>query len=254
MIQALENRGYVICSEHRSGSTLLCQLLASTGQLGQPGEFFSDPLFGFRIERDRSLLEKVVKEATSANGVFGLKVFSQQFDTTSKAGWAARLPNLRFVHLERRDLLGQAISLVQALQTGRFLASQPGRSEPRYDRRLIARHIARIAESHARWRSYFARNGIQPLWLIYEEVVADPQRAVSAIAAHIGLEGEITVDCSSVNVTVQRGAISDEWRARFIAEAGNLNYLDHRLGQGRIWLRRLARDAWHLKHRLTRQT
>src|ERR1700683_2846153 len=33
-------RAYLVCSTQRSGSTYLCQLLASTGVLGQPQEFF----------------------------------------------------------------------------------------------------------------------------------------------------------------------------------------------------------------------
>ena len=108
-------RGYVICSEHRSGSTFLCQLAASTGRLGIPDEYFRHTEFSVAVDRDPTLLGGILARATTANGVYGLKVFSQQFDATMRARWTQSLPGLRFVHLERRDLLGQAISLVKAL-------------------------------------------------------------------------------------------------------------------------------------------
>ena len=34
-------KGYAICTTIRSGSTWLSELLASTGQLGRPAEYFS---------------------------------------------------------------------------------------------------------------------------------------------------------------------------------------------------------------------
>ena len=252
MSEAEPERGYLICSEHRSGSTLLCELLASTSRLGNPDEFLRHTEFAARFEREPALRDEVLRQATSANGVFGLKLFSQQFDVTSKARWIERLPNLRFIHLERQDLLGQAISLVKALQTDQYFASQAASSAPRYDRKAIARHMARIAEGQARWRCYFARNGIIPLWLSYERIVADPTAAVTAVAAHVGVDEQVIPDPSRLNVAVQRDELSEEWRTRFIAETGDMAYLDHRFGRPRIWLRRFARDVRNLSHRAPR--
>jgi LPS sulfotransferase NodH len=242
-------RGYLICSEHRSGSTLLCELLASTGKLGIPDEFLRHPGFAARFEREPALQDALVRRATSANGVFGLKLFSQQFDVSSKARWIERLPGLRFICLERYDLLGQAISLVRALQTDQYFASQPDKGEPRYDRAAIARHMARIAEGQARWRCYFARNGIEPLWLSYEQLVSDPSAAVAAVAAHVGIEDALAPDLARVEVAVQRDGLSEEWRARVVSEMRDLGYLDHRLGKARIWLRRFARDVATFRRR-----
>ena len=36
-------RGYAICTAPRSGSNFLCQLLAGTGLLGRPLEYFNGP-------------------------------------------------------------------------------------------------------------------------------------------------------------------------------------------------------------------
>jgi LPS sulfotransferase NodH len=240
-------KGYAICSEHRSGSTFLCQLLASTQLLGRPEEYFSDNRFALSLEREPAALDALVALAATPNGIYGLKLFTQQFDATMKSRWPERLPGLRWVHLQRRDLLAQAISLVRTIQTDQYRSTEAPRAEPRYDRAAIAGHLARLAENEARWRRYFARNALQPLWLVYEEVIADPAAAVAAVARHLGLAGEVRPDLERVAVGIQRDAVTEEWRARFAAEAGDLNLLDHRHGQARVWLRRLARDLRYLR-------
>jgi LPS sulfotransferase NodH len=247
----MERKGYVICGDHRSGSTYLCQLLASTGRLGRPKEFFSDPLVAIEIERDPAALDRLLDKASTPNGVYGLKVFTQQFDVTMRSGWPARLPGLRFIHLQRRDLLGQAMSFVRSIQTDQFRSGEEARAEPLYDGIAIAGHVARLADNEARWRRYFARNGLDPLWLAYEDLAADPEAAVAAVAALVGLGDAPAPDFGLVSVSVQRDEESAEWRRRFVAEYGDLNRLDHRRGQWRVWLRRLARDLRYFRR--TRQ-
>jgi LPS sulfotransferase NodH len=137
-----------------------------------------------------------------------------------------RLPNPRFIHIEREDLLGQALSLVRARQSGRYVSWDAAAAEARYDRREIARALHGIAAGQARWRAYFARNGIMPLPLTYEQVATAPEGTVCAVARHIGLEEEVAVDVGRVRSTVLRDGLSEEWRARFLAEAADLDKLD----------------------------
>lgn len=240
---AIPERGYVICSEHRSGSTLLCEWLSSTGMLGRPKEYFTTTESAIAIERDPSRLAGVLAQATTPNGVYGLKLFSQQFDNTMAARWLERLPGARFVYLERRDLLGQAISLARAIQTGRYLAREEERAPARYDARAIRRHLRRLAEANARWRLYFARNGVEVLWLAYEDMVRDPEATVRAVAAHVGVTGSPVIDPRLIGMEVQRDEFTAAWRTRFVADVGDPSYLDHPLGSARVRARRAARDV-----------
>ena len=236
-------RGYAICGEARSGSIFLCHLLRSTGLLGKPTEFFHDPAVARAVLRspDETLFS-LVEAAATPNGVYGLKVFTRHFEQVAAARWAERLPRLRFVSLTRADTLGQAVSLARAVQTGQYKGDDPGQGEPRYDPTLIADCLARIVYGQARWESWFARNGIAPLRLVYEEVVQAPQEAVDAVARLVGLEAPAPIDLGQVEVRVQRDAVTRDWRDRFVREKADLGYLDggrlfSRVGRGAAFAR-----------------
>lgn len=245
--EAPPQRGYAICTEARTGSEFLCAVLASTGVLGRPIEPFADPQHCRAIERDPALFDDILRRATTPNGIYGFKLFSRQFDNIEATLWAARAPNLHFIHLERRDLLGQAVSYLRALQTDQWTARGQRRAEPRYDGKAIAQVLRLLAEGHARWRLYFAVNGIEPLWLVYEELIADPTAAARAVARHIGVDQVPEVKLDSRLLGIQRDSVSDDWRKRFLEEYGDPLHLDHPLGRWRIRLRRFARDyLWNV--------
>lgn len=237
----IAQRGYVVCTEARSGSSFLRRLLKSTGVLGDPWEQFSTRAVVTRMLRDPAFLAAQLERASTTNGVYGLKVFTPHFDMARRTRWAERLPNVHFVHLRRHDLLGQALSLVRAQQTLQYKATVSAEGAPRYDRRLIADRLTRLAHGHARWESYFARNGIVPLRLVYEELVADPQGAVDAVRCLVDVESS-EVDLSQVELTVQADEVTEEWRRRFIGEMGDRTYLDGGIAfSGRRGGGRLAR-------------
>jgi LPS sulfotransferase NodH len=217
--------GYAICTEERSGSNLLCHHLESTNVLGKPFEVFKNAATVARLRRaGASSLFDHLKPATTPNGVYGFKLFSGHFDFISGTDWLERLPGLRFVYLERLDLLGQAISLVKATQTRSYRASVDPVAEPVYDGGAIAFTLQRLTLAQARWRIFFATNDLRPLRLSYEEVCEDPPAAVRAIAARLGVDlGGIA--SSAPAMRVQRDAVSDLWRERYVEEARSLRRL-----------------------------
>ncbi|HEX8640054.1 MAG TPA: Stf0 family sulfotransferase [Allosphingosinicella sp.] len=224
-------RGYVICGEQRSGSSYLCQMLTSTGLLGRPIEYFSGPgmatYFPGYPQDPEGQLRQVTERGTTPNGVYGLKIFSADFDRIGRIGWARRLPNLRFVSLTRRDLLGQAISAARSAQTGQYASIVGASKVPVYDRALIISELHRLAAGQTRWAVFFARCGLMPLHLEYEEIVADPQKAVDAVARLVGVKQPTIVDPGQIRTRVQRDCLSEEWRARLLAEAADLDFLDN---------------------------
>jgi len=225
-------RGYAICTAPRSGSNFLCQLLASTGMLGNPLEYFNgagrryfdDP--GYPDDPNEQV-RRILSMGTTANGIYAVKVFAHQHDSISgKIRWTEHLPDLRYLFLTRRDLLGQAISWSRASQTGQYRHTQPMTSQPTYDADIIAAFLAKIVIEYARWEAYFARNDIAPLRLTYEDVAAAPSASVDAVANLLALADKPTVDRNRVGVVVQRDGTTDEWRRRFILERGDRDFVD----------------------------
>ena len=222
----MTRRGYAICTEPRSGSSFLGRILESTGALGRPKEYFSRARVRAEIWRDpRAGLTKLLERASSANGIYGLKMFSYHVDVLAGTGWQSRLPGLVYVHLERRDLLGRAISSVRAAQSGRAQSWQPKQGLERYDPDAIERQIRIGARDQARWRDYFARTGIEPLYLEYDQVAADPQAAADAVATFVGLDPAPSIDPARIDLAILRDEISAEWRRRFVAERGDVTKL-----------------------------
>jgi len=227
-----QSRGYAICTQPRSGSNLLCQYLSSTNRLGHPLEYFNGSgrrALGMPDYPDDPHLQVQFIRTIGAtpNGVYALKLFAYQLDLVSPVlRWTALLPNLKFVCLERRDLLAQAISWVRAMQTSQFRSTQPAQGVASYDGVAVRERLLAIMRERARWEVYFARTGLAPLRITYEDVVADPGQEVRRIAELVGVGADIMIDPAQVDLTIQRDALSDEWRQRFYSEFGDPDHID----------------------------
>lgn len=220
-------RGYAICTERRSGSNFLCRVLESTGLLGRPREYFNTGAIRGLGHLDypdepEAQLNTFMGLSATPNGVYGIKLHAHHFEGAKATRWAERLPSLSFIHLERHDVLGQAISAVRAFQTQRWNSRQEAIGESVYDQGAINNELVRLVREQTRWRFYFARNGIPVLNLVYEDIVPDPQGAAEAVGRLIGLPEAPKVDMSQVKVQVQRDSLSEVWRQRFIAESRDI--------------------------------
>lgn len=221
------DRGYLICSSPRSGSTYLAELLASTGVLGVPREYFNvlDP-WGKPDKRrpggPRPHFERVLTQGATPNGIYGVKSHADHFAAVAAVMNPMRvLPDLKLVRIRRQDMLAQAISWVRAQQTGQFSAGKRPRDAPCYDPSAIRRLIALLAEQAATWDRILAVSGCVPLEIEYEHLVEDPQREVDRVARLMGVPLPVPIVPARVMVAVQRDELNAAWRHRFLAEAGD---------------------------------
>src|SRR3954447_18876707 len=175
---------YLICATPRSGSTLLCGLLDSSGVAGHPASYFNrksvnDYADEWRIARPRGgrIDEAFVRAALAAgrtsNGVFGGRIMAETLPELI-SGLAAAAPGpaatdvdlltgqfgrLRFVHLRRCDVVAQAVSWAKVVQTHFWHPGEavlPGGRDPHYDEELIGRLVATIARARAEWAAWSA--------------------------------------------------------------------------------------------------
>lgn len=245
---------YVICGTPRSGSTLLCEMLISSGVAGHPNSFFREQSIANWADRwavdrtngiddaefDARYIPAMLQAGSNATGVFGLRLMRASVDDAIRrltrvnggpadlaAQFEATFGRTLYVHLSRRDKLAQAISLVRAEQSGLWhLASDgsvyEGVATPQpnvYDAPRIAEVFAeRIADDLA-WEAFFTGHGITPVRLVYETMTANPQAALASILDALGLDAAIA---NSVRVGTRKmgGDSSQDWAERFRAETG----------------------------------
>lgn len=245
---------YVLCGTPRSGSTLLCEMLAATGVAGRPNSYFrredievwanawgvphSQGVEG--LEFDRDYLAAMRREGTAGTGVFGLRLMWESVaDAARRLGRAlaaerdvaqsleAAFGPTLYVHVSRRDKLAQAVSRVRAEQSGLWhLAADgsvlEGTTSPRpviYDGGRIAELVAELENDEAAWRAFFEERGISPLRLVYEDVAADPSAALASVLAALGLDSSVAREVPVRTARTSNGE-SRLWIERFRQENG----------------------------------
>ncbi len=245
-------KSYIICTTPRSGSTLLCKLLAATGESGCPNSHFHNPsiaswLKDYDISRDDFVSDKealsAIFSAARRRGrgntkFFGLRLQRGSFDyfnqqagnlypdlDTDLERIQAAFGNALFIHLTRENKLDQAISRVLATQTGLWHKNADGtelerNSPPQipvYDAEEIARHLAELTALDDAWKAWFDHENISPLQIKYDELSADPTKVLASILDHLGLDCGLARD-----IKPQVAKLADEtnriWSERFTEE------------------------------------
>ncbi len=229
---ATPRRSCVICATPRSGSWLLSGLLHSTGVAGHPHEYFfrdteAANRRNWRVSSSAEYLARVLDAGTTGNGVFSCKVmwgvlphFLRQLNPPA----APRLdsdrmlierffPSPRFVFVWREDVVAQAVSWAKAIQTGYWHHWDSVKGSPRFDREQVDSLVRETAKLNAAWRGWFAANGIVPLEVRFEDLVADMEGETRRVLRH--LEIDLPESAAIAERTVKTGdAVDEEWRGR----------------------------------------
>ena len=204
-------RSYVLCGTPRTGSTLLCSLLYSTGVLGWPESYFREPdevawaaRFGLATDdghvRDyRSLVNAALSAGTSSNGVIGVRIMWGSIERMMEGlGQVPGKPDLlilkealgplTFVHLRREDTAAQAVSWCRAEQTGYWQQGDVTTQEPYQDIEQMRLLMETIRKHNAAWQAWFATQGVEPQTVTYEQLVGDSRPVIQGIATKLAVE------------------------------------------------------------------
>ena len=228
------SESYLICGVPRSGTTLLCQLLASTGVAGRPDEYFwhGEPLGrnDARISDYERYVAHVIDAGTTPNGVFGAKVMWGYLDDVlarlrslpgrerlaDRSLLESVFPRLQFIWMRREDVVAQAVSWARAIQTNRwhYGDDRDPHGEPVFDFDQI-HALAGEAERHTTaWERWFAANGVEPLAITYEALVAEKAAVARRALDFLGL----TVPEDAVTgapTPKQADSLNEDWIRRY---------------------------------------
>jgi trehalose 2-sulfotransferase len=245
-------RTILICTQQRSGSTLLGEAMYFAGGLGCPLEYFHA---GFRPGFEscwttttfNDYRDALYKFRTDPTGTLSVKLFwldvmnllrerdGSTFDHRARAQapfvvndayrqmmiiLSELFPNPTFVLLTRRDQVGQAVSLSIAAQgrIWRWFAGTPKRKslrEPNYQFDRIMRYVAEIQRDNGHWDKFFDANGIIPFRIVYEELASDYTGTLAKTFAYLG-RADAAIPPPRLNK--QADERSDAFCARFLSE------------------------------------
>ncbi|MEO7168233.1 MAG: Stf0 family sulfotransferase [Chthoniobacterales bacterium] len=234
-------RCYLICALARSGSNLLSDGLRDTERAGRPNQFFlpaSEGQFraahGFDARLNfAAYVRGIIGKTATSNEVFGFKLMAwylREFllrlrqteafggDGTPDLEMLNRaFPQLRFLQITRREKLRQAISKARAVQTGLWKI-QDGKSEvtePEYDRALIVQSLAEATAEETIWAEFFARIGIQPFRVEYEELCQNHAAVIHAVLDFLEIKLPRRIRVGGPATIRQGDALSEEWERRY---------------------------------------
>jgi LPS sulfotransferase NodH len=243
---------YILCGTPRTGSTLLCNLLASTGAAGNPDSFYSRkfmpewaeewglPSQATMSEReyDVAYLEAAIKVGKGGTPVFGLRLMRENLDELSeilgriypglssdRARFEKAFGKVLYIHLSRENKLAQAVSLVKAEQTGLWHVAPDGTEierlappkDPEYDFERIAREVAELESYDTAWNTWFAEQGVSPVRVGYETLSADPAATLVRICEALGIQPP-NVDDVKPGVAKLADETSLDWMRRYRAD------------------------------------
>jgi LPS sulfotransferase NodH len=218
-------RTFFVCSTPRTGSTMLCELLAGTGLVGRADEYFGED---FRQEVVPGLSRRAfddylvgLAEHARGTGTLGIKLHWDQVEVFlyllrlrrglrgagDREVLEAVFPAPRFVWMRRGDTLAQAVSWWKAMTTGKWVDGKPVTGAPEFDVDGIATRIRRIEEHDGAWRRWFGANGV-------EELADDPTAAVRAVLEHVGVAPPPGLAVEHVTER-QADAVNQDWVRRY---------------------------------------
>jgi LPS sulfotransferase NodH len=209
---------YLICATPRTGSSLLCGLLASTEVAGRPESYFRQPdepswASQWGIARAdgtfayAGYVERALAAGRTRNGVFAARLmWGTLEELTAKLRARYRDPGARdievvtralgrtrFVHLHRVDVVAQAVSWLRAEQTDVWVETIESEAvaqgqELQFDLGALDEFCRTINEHNAGWQHWFASAGIEPYSVTYEDLDRDPVGVTRSVLDFLDLE------------------------------------------------------------------
>jgi len=231
---------YTIWFSQRTGSSLLCEAIGSTGLAGKPGEWLHDnQMKGYGDGSAESFRDKLWQAGVSPEGIFGLKIahnsvtrklmdFMKRLPDCPKQPknqseiWDLICPNGKHLFMTRRNKVRLAVSWWRAIKSNdwhRTHGAAPVEADLKEAYLFDAiRHL--MIESdfrEAAAQEFFTESGIVPMTLVYEDFIADYSGTVTRVLDYLGLlQKKVNIAPPAFDKIADD--TSEEWVQRFREE------------------------------------
>lgn len=233
----------MVLTSARSGSTLLCSHLEKIGY-GRPIEAFNPNQnhrlkynWGIDYADPRAYIQKAF-EFQTVNGVMGIKFHPAQYriflenarkliapseiELDEAEILSVFFPNTKYIHLQRRQKIKQAISYAKALQNGVWNETADLDQEYKkyilpslYDREHIECCFDILLANDISWKKLLTGNNLPHLAVWYEDLVGNYVEKMSEIYQYLGIKDE---EIDPPPLRRQANKESLEWQSLFSAE------------------------------------
>ncbi len=226
----------------RTGSTLLCEALESTGAAGKPGEWLlaQNLLDHYHLNSYAELQKHLWNLGSTANRVFGLKLsfcepdFSRVLEVLKNfpncprqfnsclAIWENAFPNGHHIFMTRRNKVRLAVSWWKAIKTQEWYRKQGADAQDVdltdvYSFDAINHLYCESVMREAGIQELFSESNIIPLTIVYEDFVQEYEATIKRILSYLGIESNFPY-IAPPYYTQLADKISEEWVEKFREE------------------------------------
>jgi len=223
---------YMLATVPRSGSTYCAIRFWQSGLLGAPMEYLNFRVvgnllrrLGYSVEMEAMSLvnywQDVERLRTSANGVYGFKMFIANYIEIAKRApdFLAEIRPDHVVYLTRRDDIGQAMSYSRAQRSKAWFAGVPGTPEVGYDFAHIRMCLRSINHQKNAWEKTFDLTGTTPIRITYEDLLERGDACIQDVQSAMGIAPESRSPIDVPMIERQTDGVSLEWRERFMEDS-----------------------------------
>jgi trehalose 2-sulfotransferase len=136
---------------------------------------------------------------------------------------------VRWVHTRRSDTIAQAVSMVRAEQTGRWVSNNAHNSDaptaefPAYEPSVLLDVFHGLRRDEENWKSYFKQRLIKPVEVVYEDLADDYEATIRAVATALGERVEVI---EPPQIARQADSLNAAWASRLIDDFPELDVTD----------------------------
>lgn len=239
-------RTYRIWMTQRSGSTLLCKGLESTGIAGLPGEHFNlinekDLQEKYAVLGYENLRRKFWEVGSTANGIFGMKldrngrIYPKWVEevrglqglpegTDEEEVFADFFPNCKHIYLTRRNKIRQVVSWWKAIQDGIWhlesnqdFKDKDAFYKEKYDPAALNTLVRELVRKEADTQEFFAKYGYKPLSIVYEDMIQDFGGTIKRIVDFLEIPYK-NLRVGEMFYKKTATSLSEQWVDRFTEE------------------------------------